>query len=202
MATITKIESQIKNKDRVNIYLDGEFALGCSVEIALNNHLKENYEITNEQLDNLVFENEKSMALSKALNLIGKNLKTKKQLRTYLKDKGYSFRIIDYVLEKLTEYNYINDENYAKIYVRSVKHKYGKLKIINELKMKGVSERDINEALIDFEPEDEVVLNLAQKYLKNKDATSDNISKLYRFLISKGFGYETVMRVIKSIKEN
>ena len=128
MAVITKIEQQAKNKDRVNIFLDGEFKLGCSLDIAILNHLKEGVEVGEQKLEELVFENEKSLALNKAVGLLGKNLKTKKQMRTYLKDKGYSQKIVDYVLEKLAEYNYINDVNYATIYVRSVKHKYGKIK--------------------------------------------------------------------------
>lgn len=202
MSIITKIESQTKNKDRVNIYLDGEFALGCSLEIALNNHLKENVEITEDKLKSLVFENEKSVALNKAVTLIGKNLKTKKQLKTYLKGKGYDDQIINYVLEKLIEYNYINDLNYATIYVRSVKHKYGKLKIENELKLKGINESDINLVLQEFESDEESVRGLAEKYLKNKEITQENLSKLYRFLISKGFEFDLVSNVVKSFKEN
>ena len=202
MAIITKIEAQVKNKDRVNIFLDGEFSLGCSLELALTHHLKEGGEISSEQLEQLVFENEKSAALSKAVTLLGKNLKTKSQMRKYLTEKGYSPQIINYVLEKLAEYNYINDENYAKIYVRSVKNKYGKIKIKTELKLKGVSEKIIDEVLLEFESEEDVILTLATKYLKGKEPTYENLSKLYRFLLSKGFEYDEVSRCVKSFKEN
>lgn len=202
MAIITKIEAQVKNKDRVNIFLDGEFSLGCSLELALTHHLKEGGEISSEQLEQFVFENEKSAALSKAVTLLGKNLKTKSQMRKYLTEKGYSPQIINYVLEKLAEYNYINDENYAKIYVRSVKNKYGKIKIKTELKLKGVSEKIIDEVLLEFESEEDVILTLATKYLKGKEPTYENLSKLYRFLLSKGFEYDEVSRCVKSFKEN
>ena len=202
MASITKIEAQAKNKGRVNVYLDGEFALGCSLDIVLNYGLKEGLEITSEKLDELVFENEKSLALSKAVTLLGKNLKTKHQMKKYLVDKGYSEQIVNYVLEKLCEYNYINDENYAKLYVRSIKNKFGKIKIRNELKLKGVSDKNIDLALADFESEEEVIFNLANKWLKDKPASYENLSKLYRFLLSKGFDYEEVSRVVKSFKEN
>ena len=100
MSKITKIEPQVKNKDRVNIYLDGEFKLGCSLELAMLNHFKNDVEISDEQLEQLVFENEKTQALNKAVTLLGKNLKTRRQMRTYLNDKGYSKTIVDYVLEK------------------------------------------------------------------------------------------------------
>ncbi|MBR2468138.1 MAG: RecX family transcriptional regulator [Clostridia bacterium] len=202
MAVITKIEQQVKNKDRVSIYLDGEFKLGCSMDLVVLNHLKEGAQVTEDQLENLVFENEKSMALNKAVTLLGKNLKTKKQMRDYLKGKGYIPQIINYVLDKLCEYNYINDINYATIYVRSVKHKYGKIKIVNELKMKGVSEKDIDFVMQEFETDAEDIMALANKYLKNKEITTEILSKMYRFLLSKGFEYDDVSAVIKSFKEN
>ena len=63
MAVITKIEQQAKNKDRVNIFLDGEFKLGCSLDIAILNHLKEGVEVGEQKLEELVFENEKSLRL-------------------------------------------------------------------------------------------------------------------------------------------
>lgn len=200
MSLITKIEPQAKNKDRVNIFLDGEFKLGCSLELAMLNHLKVNTEISDEQLEKLVFENEKGQALNKAVTLLGKNLKTRRQMRTYLNDKGYSKNIVDYVIDKLSEYNYINDINYATIYVKSVKNKYGKLKIINNLRQKGISEKDIDEVMQEFESDTQSILTLAQKYMKNKEINQDNMAKLYRHLLSKGFGYEEVNSVVRSIK--
>lgn len=201
MSRITKIEPQVKNKDRVNIYLDGEFKLGCSLELAMLNHLKNDVEISDEQLEQLVFENEKTQALNKAVTLIGKNLKTRRQMRTYLNDKGYSKTIVDYVLEKLSEYNYINDINYAKIYIRSVKNKYGKVKIIANLRQKGVSDKDIDEVMQEFESDTDSIMALAQKYMKNKEVNQDNVAKLYRHLLSKGFGYDEVNSVVREIKE-
>lgn len=200
MSLITKIEPQAKNKDRVNIFLDDEFKLGCSLELAMLNHLKVNTEISDEQLEKLVFENEKGQALNKAVTLLGKNLKTRRQMRTYLNDKGYSKNIVDYVIDKLSEYNYINDINYATIYVKSVKNKYGKLKIINNLRQKGISEKDIDEVMQEFESDTQSILTLAQKYMKNKEINQDNMAKLYRHLLSKGFGYDEVNSVLRSIK--
>ena len=201
MSKITKIEPQVKNKDRVNIYLDGEFKLGYSLELAMLNHLKNDVEISDEQLEQLVFENEKTQALNKAVTLLGKNLKTRRQMRTYLNDKGYSKTIVDYVLEKLSEYNYINDINYAKIYIRSVKNKYGKVKIIANLRQKGVSDKDIDEVMQEFESDTDSIMALAQKYMKNKEVNQDNVAKLYRHLLSKGFGYDEVNSVVREIKE-
>ena len=50
-----------------------------------------------EYIDNLQFESEKQTALTKTVSYLGKKLKTKKELITYLKGKGYVDTIIDYV---------------------------------------------------------------------------------------------------------
>ncbi len=201
MAVITKVESQVKNKSRVNIYLDHVFFTGCSLEVAVSFGLVKGKEISQEALDNIVFENEKSEALNKSLVLIGKNLKTRKQLQIYLKDKGYSEKIAEFVIDKLCEYNYINDENYATLYVRSVKNKYGKIKIVNNLRQRGVSDNDIDKALENFETDDEVILNLTQKYLRNKEVNSKTLNNLYRFLQSKGFVYDQIKNIVNKYKE-
>ena len=40
MAVITKIEIQKRNKERVNIYLDGEYALSISAELVYKENLR------------------------------------------------------------------------------------------------------------------------------------------------------------------
>ena len=57
-----------------------------------------------------------------------KNLKTIKQMKEYLYGLGYGPSVVNYCIEKLSEYNYVNDQNYANIYLSSVKNKYGKFK--------------------------------------------------------------------------
>ena len=98
-------------------------------------------------------------------------------------------------------YSNINDINYAKIYIRSVKNKYGKVKIIANLRQKGVSDKDIDEVMQEFESDTDSIMALAQKYMKNKEVNQDNISKLYRHLLSKGFDYDEVNSVVREIKE-
>ena len=48
---ITKIEIQKKNKNRVNLYLDEEFYCGLSLETIMKNHLKEGFEINENQIE-------------------------------------------------------------------------------------------------------------------------------------------------------
>ena len=51
---ITRIEPQKKNRQRRNIYLDGEFAFGLDEEVVAAYHLSEGDELTQAIVDTLL----------------------------------------------------------------------------------------------------------------------------------------------------
>ncbi len=195
---ITKVEIQKNHDNRCNLYLDDEFYAGVSLELVVKYHLKTGVILEKQELDNLILEDEKGKALSKAVKYLGANLKTKKQLRDYLKKKEYNPQTIDFVISKMEEYDYLNDENFAKAYILTYSKKYGKLKLKSELKLKGVSDEIIDKYLDDFKSEN--IESVALKYLKNKERTFDTFQKLSRFLYSRGYEFDDINACINSLK--
>lgn len=195
---ITKVEIQKNHDNRCNLYLDDEFYAGVSLELVVKYHLKTGVILEKQELDNLILEDEKGKALSKAAKYLGANLKTKKQLRDYLKKKEYNPQTIDFVISKMEEYDYLNDENFAKAYILTYSKKYGKLKLKSELKLKGVSDEIIDKYLDDFKSEN--IESVALKYLKNKERTFDTFQKLSRFLYSRGYEFDDINACINSLK--
>lgn len=195
---ITKVEIQKNHDNRCNLYLDDEFYAGVSLELVVKYHLKAGVILEKQELDNLILEDEKGKALSKAVKYLGANLKTKKQLRDYLKKKEYNPQTIDFVISKMEEYDYLNDENFAKAYILTYSKKYGKLKLKSELKLKGVSDEIIDKYLDDFKSEN--IESVALKYLKNKERTFDTFQKLSRFLYSRGYEFDDINACINSLK--
>ena len=53
--------------------------------------------------------------------------------------------------------------------------------------------------LSEYQIDDEDVINLAQKYLKNKPQDEKTKQKLYRHLLSKGFTYEQVNKALSKL---
>ena len=195
---ITKIEIQKNNDDRVNIYLDDRFYCGMSLEIVMKQNLKVGSDIDTAKLDNLILDDEKYKATEKAVKYISNNLKTTKQIKDYLKKKNYSEITINYVLEKLKEYGYINDENYAKSFLLTYSKKYGRLKLKSLLIQKGISELIIN-SLLEEVKSDNLEL-VATKYLKNKEINSNTYVKLSRFLYSRGYDFDEINSFINRLK--
>ena len=199
---ITKIEAQKNNKNRVNLYLDENFYCGLSLETILKNGIKQGKEIDSSCLEYLRNETEKEIALNNAVGYISKAAKTKKQIRGYLLKKGFEEDTIFFVLKKLEEYNFVNDELYAKQYVKFKTKKNGKNKILMELKLNGVSEELARDCVENFANDKENIVILAEKYLKNKNLDLKTKQKTYRYLLSKGYEMENIFECLNKFFKN
>ena len=195
---ITKLEVQKNDKNRVNLYVDDEFYSGIPAELVYLEHLKTGLEIDEKDSKKIIFENEKSKAMSRVTKYIGSSLKTQKQIRDYLRKKEYSEDTIEFVMSKLVEYNYIDDQKYAQAYVLTYGKKYGKLKLKSQLKVKGVSE-EIIECVLEDNKVDSIE-SVASKYLKNKVMSYEVSQKLFRFLYSRGYEFDEINSYINKLK--
>ncbi len=200
MAIITQISLQKNNSDRCNLFIDGKFVSGLSVETVMLNRLKVGMEIDENSLNQLIEESEKKSALTKATDYISKYVKTKRQVKEYLLKKGYTEEIAYFCIDKLKEYGYIDDVDYSKRFINANSKNNGKKLIEYKLMMKGVKKQDIEDAYFESTVDGrENAKNLAVKYLKNKEKNLDTKSKTYRYLLGKGFSYEEVSYAISNL---
>ena len=203
---ITKIEAQKKKDNRVNIFINDEFAFGCSSELVYYHNLAKGKEINVEELKKVVVEDNYLTAKTKTLKYIERALKSEFQVREFLQKKEYEDNVIDRVIEFLKEYKFIDDEYYAKAFVTQNIRIEGKGNIKYKLIKKGISEDMINSTLSEISSEDEeaVALKLAEKKLKVLCKNEGNInkikSKLNTFLISKGYNFDTIKSVVNKLE--
>ena len=106
--------------------------------------------------------------------------------------------VVYYVIQKLLEYGYIDDEKYVDSFVATHKNSFGKLKMKQLLLQNGVNSPLIEKKFTDedFEQSDEIV-RIAQKYMKSKEDTRENNIKLFKYLIGKGFSYDEIKKALK-----
>ncbi|MBQ8886039.1 MAG: RecX family transcriptional regulator [Clostridia bacterium] len=201
MSEITAITPQIKDKRRCNVYVDGRFYCGLTLEAAIKNRLKVGQTVDGAFLSAIQLESEKSTALDKALTHISATRKTEREIRKYLADKGYLPAVCDYVVEKMLGYGFIDDGAYAREYTEAAAKKKGRRLIRAELKQKGISDEEIGEATEEIEGEEETAKRLLEKYLRGKALDRGNLQKGFRYLIGKGFEYETARRAIAALGE-
>ena len=205
MPKITKIEIQKNNKDRVNIYLDGEYALAINAELIYKENLKVKDDVDISKLQEIAEKESYIRCKESAIKIIERSYKTQKEIRDKLKQKGYEEKQINNSIDFLKEYNFINDNTYAKAFIKDKLSSKGSQKIKYDLMKKGIAKDIIEENLIkvDKNEEKEVALNVGRKkYESIRRKESDNYKlsgKLYRFLISRGYAYDIVKDVVKEI---
>ena len=198
MAEITSIEPQKKDAKRCNVYIDGRFYCGIKLEVAVKYHLKAGMQIEKSMLDEIQLETEKSQALDKAMTHLSATMKTRKQMTDFLAKKGYTEAVQDYVLERLEYYKFIDDYAYCRAYVNSVEGK-GKRALEADLIKRGADRRAIEEVLVEVEEDDGEALKILEKYMRGKEFSKENLYKAFKYLISKGFGYDTAKSALSKL---
>lgn len=144
-------------------------------------------------------------ALYRVQALCARQERCSNDIRLKLKRWQLSENDIDKIIKQLIIDNFINDERYAKMFVRdkSKFNKWGQLKITYTLKSKHFSEDIIREALceIDHSNDESTLKEILSRKMKGiKAKTSYDLkTKLIRFGISRGFDYEIVSRTASLI---
>lgn len=200
---ITQISAQQKNKDRCNIFIDGEYSFSVSTETVYKFYLKTGKELSEEEITAIKEDGERSSALNRATEYLSKAYKTRKQVKDYLLKKGYSDDAVYYAVSRLTETGYINDSEYARRYFETASKNQGKKLSAYKLMAKGVRKDVIDEAYEKAAvPSKENAAAVAEKYMRNKEINKENLAKTYRYLIGRGFSYDEASEAISAFKEN
>ncbi len=201
MNEITAITPQVKDKTRCNIYIDGRFYCGLTLEATVKNRLKVGQIVPAERLSEIQLESEKNTALDKALTHLTATQKTEKQIREFLLKKGYLAGVCDYVVDRLKDYGLIDDSGYAESYISFAAKRKGSRLIRMELQSKGVAKEAIDEAMqsLDNGAQEETAKTIVTKYMRGKEITRESLQKAYRYLLGKGFDYETAKAALSAL---
>lgn len=198
MSEITSIEPQKKDKERCNIYIDGRFYCGIKLEVALKYRLKVGMEIDANRLDEIQLETEKSQALDRAMTHLSATMKTESEMRRFLSGKGYTEAVIEYVMEKLRYYKFVDDYAYCRLYLSGAFGK-GKRAIESELIKRGADRAAIEEALENYEEDADAAAAVLGKYLRGKPLDGRQTARGQRYLLSKGYSYDTIKSAIEKL---
>ena len=122
--------------------------------------------------------------------------KTEKQVRQWYARKTDDCELIETDIARLKEYHFIDDKNYAQMYVEAKKSKMGIGMIRNKLRVNGVASSLIEDAVAVIDNQYDFALSCVNKYMRTKDKTPENKSKLFRWLMGKGIAYDLCAEVI------
>ena len=202
MPIITELQVQKKNNERVSLFLDGEFRCGLSKISVLTYRLKVGSELSEARLAEILQESEVQIAFDRSLALLERYVKTERQMKDYLVQKGFAPSVADGAIDRLKRYGYIDDATYARFYVENGIRQKGKRRLQQELRQKGI-ERDLTEEILsDVQEEVSVAVAEGLKYLRGAPVTDRAVkAKVYRHLAARGFESETILSALRQMSE-
>lgn len=122
-----------------------------------------------------------------------------------LKAWGASPETVAAVMERLFKEKFLDTVRFCSAYVRDKYrfNQWGRMKIAQMLRMKGLSDRDIQSGLeeIDTEEYDSILKKLLKQKMKSIKAANDyeRSMKLIRFAMGRGFTLEEIRRYVNQL---
>ena len=141
-------------------------------------------------------------ALDRAGRALAARDMTRVQVEKKLLSAGYPEEAVARVMDVLTHYDFVSDERFAGRFVSGRSARYGRSRILSELRMKGVPEETARRALEDLSDEDEkeTALKQGRKLCARRDLTDpDERRKAAAALVRRGFSWEIAAETIQAL---
>ncbi len=201
MPKITAIKIQRRNKERVNIYLDGEFAFGLTRIVA--GWLQIGQELNEKKIEALKAEDEREQAYIRALNYLSYRPRSIKEVEQNLRKHKVPDVLIPETIERLRKNNFVDDMDFAKQWIenRNRFRPRGKKALRLELRQKGIDNEDLQEVLDDLVDEESLAYQAGLKKARQlaKLEWQDFRRKLGAFLARRGFPYSVISPLIQPL---
>ncbi|MBI3943212.1 MAG: RecX family transcriptional regulator, partial [Chloroflexi bacterium] len=197
---ITAIEFQAHDSQRVNIYLDGQFAFGLHVDLAVP--LQVNQYLDPEQEAALRQADEVAKGYTAALDLLARRPRSRGEIQQWLKQHKVPPPTQEQILERLEENGLLDDKEFARFWVenrnqfrpRSVRA------LRYELQQKGVTVEDQADILSEVD-EVEGAYQAAWRRAQSLAGAERRVfdQKLGAYLQRRGYNYDVVRDTLQRL---
>lgn len=205
---ITAIKAQVKNQDRVSIFVDGAYSFSLTHSQLLDQKIFVGKEITDSELAQLKQASDYGKLLERAMNYVMIRPRSVREVRDYLWRKQAAPDVSERIQHYLQLRGYVNDESFTKSWIRArqLTKPVSKKRLIAELRKKGVSQDVITQALnaedenADGYNETTALHEILVK--KRKLARYQDEQKLIAYLARQGFSFEAIKNALAESDES
>jgi regulatory protein len=200
LKTITALRAQKKNPDRVNIYLDDEFAFGLSRISAA--WLSVGQELDDEKIQNLLAADHQEVAYQRALHFLSFRPRSAAEVEANLSGHEIDSETIAATLARLRHAGLVDDQRFARDWVsnRIDFNPRGVHGLRYELRSKKISEDIIDEVLENVDEEPLAYQLAIRKAGAYRGLERDRfLSKMNGLLARRGFSTEVVYSVSRRV---
>lgn len=203
-----KITAKSGRKDKIHIYIDGEYLLTVDEIFWFSCGLVSGDEMNEEELTAFEEAAGSRRAFNSALNSLDYRDHSEKEIRAKLLRK-HDADYVDEAVEKLIELDLVNDERYAENYARELfeRKKFGKMRIESELRAKGISADIANaavEELFEEEEPDNVqrIVDIIGKRYYNRMNDEVGRKKVFSALQRMGYSFSDIREAMSEFSDD
>ena len=137
-----------------------------------------------------------------AVGALSRKMRTVAELKRLLRQRADHELLVEVVIARLKEQKHLNDHQYAATYpvYRQSNEKFGKRRVITDLKAKGVHNeviaKVVDEAYSGVNEEKLAREHLARKRLR-KPTNERETARVFRALLRAGFASSTIFKILK-----
>ena len=200
MKKITALTAQKRNPNRVNIYLDGEYAFSLARIVAA--WLRVGQELDEEKLKKLQSEDARERAVQQAMLFLSYRSRSESEIRQNLHKHEIPEDIIEQTLQRLRQDGLANDNQFAQAWVenRSAFRPRSRRMMAMELRQKGLDNDTVSTALEEVDDEALAYVAAQKRVNRLKDLEwIDFRKKLSEFLARRGFSYSVISPIVTRI---
>ncbi len=210
---ITSISVQARDKNRVNVSVDGKYRFSLDITQLVELGVKTGNEYTEEELTQLEEESQFGKLYTRALEYSLMRPRSLHEMGQYLyrktRDvptkmgtirKGASKALTDRVFERLVQKGYVDDEKFTRFWVenRQMRKGISKRKLQAELRAKGVENSIVERFIQESERTDDSEII---KIITKKASRYPDEQKLIAYLARQGFNYDDIKEAIALYQE-
>jgi regulatory protein len=189
MKKITNLKHQIKNSNRVSVFVDGEYSFGLTVDQILNFKLKKGDLLDDKDIKNYKKQSEVGKLKQKSLEWLMLRPHSTQEFINYTYRKKIDEDLTEAWIKEFTVKKYLNDENFARWFSDQRLRKNESLRAISaKLRSKGISQTIISDVLGDIYTSDIETIKKLIKKVGSRPRYKDP-QKLMAYLVTKGFHY-------------
>jgi regulatory protein len=193
---LTALKPAIKTVGRWNVFVDGAYSFSLDESQVLAHRLKVGQEIDEVRLATLKDDSIFGKAYARALELILRRLRSRKELEDYARRKEWSDDTKRRVITRLEERGYLDDQKFAQSWVRSREaiKPSSRRKLELELRQKGIAQPTIQEVLAEDGEHDE--LSTLRRIVAKKRARYSDERKFMAYLARQGYNFDAIKQVL------
>lgn len=196
---IQKIKAGKRDKNKLILYFeDGTFAETSADDSYM---LKAGDDIPAEEAEKLKKKYTDRRARASAARTLSHHTVSKAQLSGKLKDRGYSAEEAERAADWFEEKGFIDDNRYAAVCAEYYKKRgYGRLKILSELRKRGIAEDISEEAVSNLPGFENEITALIKKKLKTFPPDRGEKQKIIAYLMRRGFKYDEIRSAFSELE--